>query len=305
MHPLLLQVETAAAAAASRREFDNENFEWSRELSRTLERVFGHRQFRQNQRAVVNATMSRRDVFVIMPTGGGKSLCYQLPAMLEDGLTVVVCPLISLIQDQVQAMRQQGVSADFLSGSQSQEESSNVFAQLWRGDVGSRGLTLLYVTPERIVASPGFSKALHFLHGRGKLKRFVVDEAHCVSHWYATARVKAKAKVVTLTLTPDPKPDPNQGARLPAGLHQAGLAARLLRGRAHTRADGHRDAARQARLHVHPRPAARGGLLPVVQPAQPHVRGAAQEEGLCAGHRQSAQGEPRRPHRHRLLLIEP
>ena len=182
MHPLLLQVETAAAAAASRREFDNENFEWSRELSRTLERVFGHRQFRQNQRAIVNATMSRRDVFVIMPTGGGKSLCYQLPAMLEDGLTVVICPLISLIQDQVQAMRSQGVSADFLSGSQSQEESSNVFAQLWRGDVGSRGLTLLYVTPERIVASPGFSKALHFLHGRGKLKRFVVDEAHCVSH---------------------------------------------------------------------------------------------------------------------------
>ena len=204
MHPLLLQVETAAAAAASRREFDNENFEWSRELSRTLERVFGHRQFRQNQRAIVNATMSRRDVFVIMPTGGGKSLCYQLPAMLEDGLTVVICPLISLIQDQVQAMRSQGVSADFLSGSQSQEESSNVFAQLWRGDVGSRGLTLLYVTPERIVASPGFSKALHFLHGRGKLKRFVVDEAHCVSHWYATVRVKAKAKVVTLTLTPSP-----------------------------------------------------------------------------------------------------
>ena len=90
--------------------------------------------------------MSRRDVFVIMPTGGGKSLCYQLPAMLEDGLTVVVCPLISLIQDQVQAMLAQGVSADFLSGSQSQDESANVFAQLWRGDVGSRGLTLLYVT---------------------------------------------------------------------------------------------------------------------------------------------------------------
>jgi len=68
-HPSPSQVETAAAAAAARKEFDHENFEWSRELSRTLERVFGHRQFRQNQRAVVNATMSRRDVFVIMPTG--------------------------------------------------------------------------------------------------------------------------------------------------------------------------------------------------------------------------------------------
>ena len=83
--------------------------------------------------------MSRRDVFVIMPTGGGKSLCYQLPAMLEDGLTVVICPLISLIQDQVQAMLAQGVAADFLGSNQSQDESANVFAQLWRGDVGKAG----------------------------------------------------------------------------------------------------------------------------------------------------------------------
>ena len=181
--PVAGAVDEMANSSQARREFDNEGFEWSRELSRTLERVFGHRQFRQNQRAIVNATMSQRDVFVIMPTGGGKSLCYQLPAMLEDGLTVVVCPLISLIQDQVQAMIAQGVQADFLSGQQSQDQSSAVFSRLWRSDVGHDGLTLLYVTPERIVASPGFTKALHALHARRRLKRFVVDEAHCVSHW--------------------------------------------------------------------------------------------------------------------------
>ena len=162
-----------------------ESFPWSARLKEELFRCFGHRNFRENQLEVVNATLSRKDVFIIMPTGGGKSLCYQLPAMIEPGLTVVVSPLISLIQDQVSAMQHQGVSARFLSSQNDPEENSAVMRMLYdfnamRTDSGVR---LLYVTPERLAMAESFSKILRLLHDRGLLARFVIDEAHCVSQW--------------------------------------------------------------------------------------------------------------------------
>ena len=90
---------------------------------------FGYREFRLQQRGIVNATLSKRDVFVIMPTGGGKSLTYQLPAMIKGGVTVVVCPLVSLIQDQVMSMTNQGVNAEMLSSTQSYDQQQDVFRQ--------------------------------------------------------------------------------------------------------------------------------------------------------------------------------
>ena len=95
--------ETSAETAKSLEEFDHERFDWSRRMKDALAFVFGFRTMRLHQRAIVNATLAGRDVFVIMPTGGGKSLCYQLPAMIAGGVTVVICPLVSLIQDQVHA----------------------------------------------------------------------------------------------------------------------------------------------------------------------------------------------------------
>ena len=94
-----MALNVRARSIASRR-----SFSWSREMRDTLFLVFGYRDFRSTQRAIINATLARRDVFVIMPTGGGKSLTYQLPAMIGGGVTVVVCPLVSLIQDQVESM---------------------------------------------------------------------------------------------------------------------------------------------------------------------------------------------------------
>ncbi|EOD36303.1 hypothetical protein EMIHUDRAFT_70855, partial [Emiliania huxleyi CCMP1516] len=151
------------------------------------QRVFGYSEFRSPQRAIINATMSQTDVFVIMPTGGGKSLCYQLPALLERGLTVVVCPLISLIEDQVFALRQWDVSASFLATSQDADEAREVMHQLHRPALVAQenGLRLLYVTPERITSSPSFTSALTKLYNAGQLRRFLImlDEAHCVSQW--------------------------------------------------------------------------------------------------------------------------
>lgn len=141
-------------------------------------RVFGNKSFRTNQREIINATMSGRDCFVLMPTGGGKSLCYQLPAVVEDGLTVVFSPLISLIQDQVTSLRAVDIAAAAMNSSMDWEESK----QIWR-DAMSGALKLLFVTPEKLAHSASFVRFLNELAAKKRLFRFVVDEAHCVSQW--------------------------------------------------------------------------------------------------------------------------
>ena len=152
-------------------------------MQSTLYEVFGYSTFRSSQRGIVNATLAGRDVFVIMPTGGGKSLCYQLPAMITVGVTVVICPLVSLIQDQVDSMIQQGVVAESLSASQTFEEQSHIMRQLRDADAlrSEDGIRLLYVTPERLSASSSLTNLLRRLHSFHLLRRFVVDECHCVS----------------------------------------------------------------------------------------------------------------------------
>ena len=139
----------------------------------TLKKYFGHQVFRPLQEEAVDAILNRRDLLMILPTGGGKSLCYQLPTLLMDGVTVVISPLLALMHDQVTALREMGIGAAMLSSMQSPEEAKEIVAALYRGEI-----RLLYVAPERL-SGEGFVRLLADL----PLNFFVIDEAHCVSEW--------------------------------------------------------------------------------------------------------------------------
>lgn len=142
-----------------------------------LEDIFGYSSFRGEQEAIVTHVINGGDALVLMPTGGGKSLCYQLPALLRDGVGVVVSPLIALMQDQVDALQQLGISAAFLNSSLSSEDASAISAQLLRGD-----LQIIYVAPERLLMA-SFLSLLEDVEQYVGLSLFAIDEAHCVSQW--------------------------------------------------------------------------------------------------------------------------
>lgn len=146
-------------------------------LETSLKHYFGYDQFRLGQRSVIEAILKQQDVLVVMPTGGGKSLCYQLPALLKLGVTVVVSPLIALMQDQVDSLQDNGISAAVLNSTLSLSAIREQEQALLAGQV-----KLLYVSPERLV-SPGFLKFLAQLSQRVGIACFAIDEAHCVSEW--------------------------------------------------------------------------------------------------------------------------
>ncbi|KAF8685971.1 hypothetical protein HU200_043897 [Digitaria exilis] len=154
------------------------SFPWTKELEAKNRNKFGNRSFRPNQREIINATMSGNDVFVLMPTGGGKSLTYQLPALISEGLTLVVCPLVSLIQDQIMHLSQANIPATYLSASMEWPEQQEILRGLM-----SCHYKLLYVTPEKIAKSNSLTGLLDNLYSQGHLSRIVIDEAHCVSQW--------------------------------------------------------------------------------------------------------------------------
>ena len=142
-----------------------------------LQDVFGYPAFRGEQQAIVEHVAAGGDALVLMPTGGGKSLCYQLPALLRRGVAIVVSPLIALMQDQVDALRQLGVKAAFLNSSLSADAGREVFGRLMRGE-----LDILYVAPERLLMG-SFLGYLDELQAGPGLALFAIDEAHCVSQW--------------------------------------------------------------------------------------------------------------------------
>ena len=138
-----------------------------------LNTVFGYRDFRGQQQAIIDTAMQGRDALVLMPTGGGKSLCYQIPALLRDGTGLVVSPLIALMHDQVTALKELGIEAAYLNSSQDRDEQQDIVARLRRGEI-----QLLYVAPERLATA----------HTRAllcdvPLSLIAIDEAHCVSQW--------------------------------------------------------------------------------------------------------------------------
>ncbi|KAL5716190.1 DNA helicase [Ranunculus cassubicifolius] len=149
------------------------------ELIEILKLNFGFSEFRGKQLDAIQAVLSGRDCFCLMPTGGGKSMCYQIPALAKAGIVLVVCPLIALMENQVTALKAKGIKAEFLSSSQTSRVKEKIHEDI---SSGTPSLRLLYVTPE-LIATPGFMSKLTKLHTRGLLNLIAIDEAHCISSW--------------------------------------------------------------------------------------------------------------------------
>ena len=171
-----------------------------------LRTTFGYNEFRFRQAEIIENVLAQKDVLVLMPTGGGKSLCYQIPALMLDGLTIVVSPLISLMKDQVDALRVNGIAAAYINSSMSSEEQSLIFQQLQNNEI-----KLLYVAPERLVDSE--DRFITYLQ-KCKVSLLAIDEAHCISQWghdfrpeygmLAEVRRKLNVPIIALTATADP-----------------------------------------------------------------------------------------------------
>ncbi|MEM9675180.1 MAG: DNA helicase RecQ [Bacteroidota bacterium] len=179
----------------------------SARLLQTLEKYFGYTAFRKNQEQIIKTILAGQDALVLMPTGGGKSLCYQIPALLTEGVTLVVSPLISLMKDQVDALRVNGIAAAYLNSSLSSDEQTHVFRQLRAGE-----LKLLYLAPERLIGHE--NRFIDFLKSIN-ISLLAIDEAHCISQWghdfRPEYRMLAEVKkalnnipTVALTATADP-----------------------------------------------------------------------------------------------------
>src|SRR5881392_3720687 len=143
------------------------------EILSALRKYFGYDDFRPLQREIIDDALSGRDVFALLPTGGGKSLCFQLPALLRDGVTIVVSPLIALMKDQVDALRTSGIAATFLNSTLAGSESRDRLRGLDRNQ-----FRLLYVAPERLMMENFLERALNWNIGQ-----IAIDEAHCISEW--------------------------------------------------------------------------------------------------------------------------
>jgi ATP-dependent DNA helicase RecQ len=173
-------------------------------VTNSLKHTFGFPSFRPMQEEIIQAVLDGKDSLVLMPTGGGKSLCYQLPATVTDGLTVVVSPLIALMKDQVEGLVENGIRAAFINSSQEFNEQDEIFRQVQNGEID-----ILYVSPEKLI-TPNFQYSLKKLN----VRLFAIDEAHCISQWghdfrpgYTQLRTLKQAfpdiPIIALTATAD------------------------------------------------------------------------------------------------------
>lgn len=161
-------------------DYGSTHFPWTQRMDQLARDHWNIREFRSLQRPILNAALDRkRDIFVVLPTGGGKSLCYQLPALMEEGFTLVVSPLVSLIQDQVCHLHEADIRAEFLTAASPKNVVDRIQAQLTQKEKDS--FKLLYVTPEKIAKSKRFMSKLNKAYDLGRLSRIVIDEAHCCS----------------------------------------------------------------------------------------------------------------------------
>src|SRR6266403_3852115 len=143
------------------------------DLAGALKKHFGYDAFRPLQEEIIRDALAGRDVFALMPTGGGKSLCFQFPALLRDGLTIVVSPLISLMKDQVDALQTSGIAATFLNSTLDRHEAVERLRGLSRGQY-----RMLYLAPERLMLDGFLERALNW-----NVTQIAIDEAHCISEW--------------------------------------------------------------------------------------------------------------------------
>lgn len=163
-------------------DYTKHNFDWTDELLPRAKATWGISSFRSCQKAVCNAALDGRDVVCVMPTGGGKSLCYQLPAILSVGLTLVISPLISLSMDQCWHLREANIACEMMYSGNTREESTSILQRVkMTGASPKDRIKVLFVTPERIVKSKMLLAALQKCYERDQLARIVIDEAHCCS----------------------------------------------------------------------------------------------------------------------------
>ncbi|MEE9330915.1 MAG: DNA helicase RecQ [Methylophilaceae bacterium] len=162
-----------------------------------LQTTFGYASFRDKQQAIVEHVIAGQDALVLMPTGGGKSLCYQIPALAREGLAIIVSPLIALMQDQVEALQQLGIAAAFLNSSLSAEAIASITSRALSGDI-----KILYAAPERL-AGASFLSLLDEINTRIGLALFAIDEAHCVSQWGHDFRPEYRQLAVLHNRYPD------------------------------------------------------------------------------------------------------
>ncbi|XP_047529192.1 ATP-dependent DNA helicase Q1-like [Vanessa atalanta] len=155
-------------------------YEWSKDVKKTLNDVFRIDSFRPKQLSAINSTLAGQHAIIVMPTGAGKSLCYQLPALVKPGLTIVISPLISLMEDQVRSLKNRNIQAMLMTSTSPKDETLKALNVL--KDKNTK-IKLLYVTPERLAKSKRFMSNLQKCYAEGRLQRIAIDEVHCCSQW--------------------------------------------------------------------------------------------------------------------------